>query len=53
MITRAGLLALDGAFFVLHTALIVFNVLGWIPRRTRRWNLAALLATLFSWTSWG
>lgn len=44
---------LDVAFFVFHTALILFNVLGWIPRKLRRWNLATLLATLFSWTIMG
>ena len=44
---------LNAAFFAFHTALILFNVLGWIPRRTRRWNLAALLLTLFSWTVMG
>ncbi len=44
---------LNVAFFAFHTALILFNVLGWISRRTRRWNLATLLATLFSWTLMG
>ena len=44
---------LNVAFFAFHTALILFNVFGWIPRRTRRWNLATLLATLFSWTLMG
>ncbi|MBI1756398.1 MAG: DUF2784 family protein [Fimbriimonas ginsengisoli] len=41
------------SFFVFHTALILFNVFGWIPQRTRRWNLATLLATLFSWAVMG
>lgn len=47
------LAVLNIAFFVLHTALILFNVLGWIDRRTRPWNLATLLLTLFSWTVMG
>ena len=47
------LAALNVFFFVFHTALILFNVLGWIPKRTRRWNLATLLMTLFSWTVMG
>ena len=41
--------ALNIAFFVLHTALILFNVFGWAWTRTRRWNLVTLLATVFSW----
>ena len=41
------------AFFAFHTALILFNVFGWIDRRTRPWNLALLLLTLFSWTVMG
>lgn len=40
-------------FFVFHTALILFNVFGWIPATTRRWNLITLLLTLFSWTVLG
>jgi hypothetical protein len=44
---------LNVAFFVFHTALILFNVFGWVDRRTRRWNLATLLLTLFSWTAMG
>ncbi|RYG34495.1 DUF2784 family protein [bacterium] len=47
------LAVLNIAFFVFHTALILFNVLGWIWRPTRRWNLATLLVTLFSWTVMG
>ncbi len=40
-------------FFVFHTALIFFNVLGWIPKKLRKWNLATLLLTAFSWTVMG
>lgn len=40
-------------FLVGHTALILFNVLGWIWPRTRKWNLATLGATLFSWAVMG
>jgi hypothetical protein len=47
------LAALNVLFFVFHTALIVLNVFGWIPRATRRWNLAALLLTFFSWVVMG
>jgi hypothetical protein len=41
--------ALNIAFFVFHTALILFNVFGWAWAPTRRWNLVTLLATAFSW----
>lgn len=36
-------------FFAFHTLLIFFNTLGWIFRRTRKWNLITLLLTAFSW----
>lgn len=41
--------ALNIGFIVFHTALILFNLLGWIWKRTRRLNLATLLLTAFSW----
>jgi hypothetical protein len=44
---------LDILFVVLHAALILFNVLGWIPRRTRRAHLVTIGATLASWTLLG
>ncbi len=40
---------LDWFFWVFHTVLVGFNLFGWIPRRTRRWNLATLALTAFSW----
>jgi hypothetical protein len=40
---------LNVAFFVLHTAWIGFNCVGWALRRTRRWHLAAVTLTAFSW----
>jgi hypothetical protein len=43
------LLALDVAFFVLHAALIVFNMVGWAFRATRKWQLATLTLTAASW----
>jgi hypothetical protein len=36
-------------FFVFHGVLTLFNLLGWIPRDTRKWNLITLLLTAFSW----
>ncbi len=39
----------DWSLFAFHTALIVFNCVGWIWRRTRPWHLATLGATAASW----
>ena len=36
-----------------HTALIGFNVLGWMFRKTRKWNLVTLLLTGLSWFGLG
>ncbi len=40
---------LDILFFVLHTALMGFNLVGWAWRRTRVAHLIALSLTAFSW----
>ncbi len=40
---------LDILFVVLHSALVVFNLLGWIWKRTRRVHLGTILLTLLSW----
>ena len=40
-------------FFFFHTTLVLFNSLGWIFRKTRRWNLYTLLITAFSWFGLG
>ncbi|MGV3615780.1 MAG: DUF2784 domain-containing protein [Fimbriimonas sp.] len=40
---------LNVLFLVLHTGLIVFNLVGWAWRRTRRWHLATLAMTAASW----
>jgi hypothetical protein len=39
----------DIFFVVFHTALIFFNMFGWIWKRTRRANLITLLLTGCSW----
>jgi len=41
--------ALDVFFFAFHTALILFILFGWIPRKTRLAHLATVLLTAFSW----
>ena len=43
------LVLLDKAFFLLHTLLIVFNMIGWAWSRTRLLHLVALGLTTFSW----
>jgi len=40
---------LDKFFFVFHTFIILFNLLGWIWEKTRLANLIMLLVTAFSW----
>jgi Protein of Unknown function (DUF2784) len=36
-------------FFVFHILLIVFNLVGWLYRPLRKWNLVTLGLTAFSW----
>jgi hypothetical protein len=40
---------LDVFFTVFHTVLILFNLFGWIWKKTRRLNLICLLLTAGSW----
>jgi hypothetical protein len=40
---------LDIGFFLFHTVLVLFNVLGWAWKRTRKWNLITLALTAASW----
>jgi len=40
---------LDIFFVVFHTVLIIFNLFGWIWKKTRRLNLITLLLTGASW----
>ena len=44
---------LDILFLVLHSILILFNLFGWIWKKTRRLNLLTLLITGFSWVGLG
>lgn len=44
-----SLYALDVLFFVFHTGLILFNLLGWVWASTRRLHFICIAATLFSW----
>lgn len=43
----------DIFFFVFHIALIIFNLFGWVYRPLRKYNLATLLLTAFSWFGLG
>ncbi|MBC9797928.1 DUF2784 domain-containing protein [Sinomicrobium weinanense] len=40
-------------FLVFHTALVLFNLFGWLVPRWRKWHLFSLLITLFSWVILG
>jgi hypothetical protein len=40
---------LDFFFIAFHSVLILFNLFGWITKRTRRLNLITLLLTGASW----
>lgn len=40
---------LDYFFFLFHTALILFNSIGWIVPKWRKWNMISLGLTTFSW----
>ena len=43
----------DTFFIVFHTALTLFNLFGWIWKKTRKFNLIILLLTGFSWFGLG
>lgn len=40
-------------FFIFHTVLVLFNLFGWIFRKTRKLHFIVLMITLFSWTILG
>ncbi|MCP5053202.1 MAG: DUF2784 domain-containing protein [bacterium] len=44
---------LDVFFFIFHTCVIVFNLFGWLWKKTRKANLILLLLTAFSWVILG
>ena len=44
---------LDIFFTVFHTSLVLFNLFGWILKKTRRLNLICLLLTAGSWVILG
>ena len=44
---------LDIFFVVFHSGIILFNLFGWIWKKTRKANLILLLLTGFSWTFLG
>lgn len=45
--------ALDVFFLVFHTGWVVFNLVGWMWKKTRRANLVTLLLTGGSWVGLG
>jgi hypothetical protein len=44
---------LDIFFTVFHTCLVLFNLFGWIWKKTRPYNLVCLLLTAASWVMLG
>ncbi len=44
---------LDIAFFVFHTALVLFVLFGWTWKRTHRAHLVTIVVVTFSWTVLG
>ena len=48
-----SLYAIDVLFFVFHTALILFNLVGWVWPSTRQLHFICIAATLFSWIVMG
>jgi hypothetical protein len=40
---------LDIFFVVFHSSIVLFNLFGWIWKKTRIWNLVLLLVTGSSW----
>ncbi len=44
---------LDFFFLIFHSVLILFNLFGWIWRKTRSLNLITLFLTGFSWVGLG
>lgn len=45
--------SLDIFFLIFHTSIIIFNLFGWIWKKTRKANLILLLLTGFSWVGLG
>lgn len=43
------LAALDIVLTIAHLAVILFNLFGWIPRKTRRANFVLVVLTAASW----
>jgi hypothetical protein len=44
---------LDNLFLLFHSALVLFNLTGWIWRRTRRLHLYTIALTILSWVGLG
>jgi hypothetical protein len=44
---------LDKFFILFHTVFVIFNLTGWIWKKTRMLNLICLLLTAFSWLGLG
>ena len=47
--TEIGLHTANYFFYIFHSVLILFNLFGWLHRRTRKLNLITLSITFASW----
>jgi hypothetical protein len=43
------MLALDVVLTIVHVSIVLFNLFGWIPERTRKAHLVSLAITAASW----
>jgi Protein of Unknown function (DUF2784) len=48
-VTDVGLHLANYFFYAFHAVLILFNLLGWLYKKTRKLNLITLLITFASW----
>jgi hypothetical protein len=49
MVLNAPLIFADWFFVIFHSVLILFNLFGWIWRKTRKAHLITISLTLLSW----
>ncbi len=48
-LSKTALVALDWFFLVFHTVFTLFNMVGWIPEKTRKFHLITMGLTAASW----
>jgi hypothetical protein len=53
MSTTSILQLLNIGFLVFHTAIILFNMFGWVRKRWRKWHVLLVVLTALSWFAMG